>query len=165
METREQKRKWNAAWRENNPESYASVKKNSTKKLKDFADKHNLSLRYVNKFGINFLEENPDVLETLKTMQLIEGKGSKVPQEIKDIRRKQSNYKASMKHYQKNKDNPEYKKKQREAVKKNAAKNKEKIKKRQAEYRKKNKEKIAQKRREYYLRVERGIINQIDKLI
>lgn len=154
METAEQKRKWNATWRANNPEKYAEIKKRTAESIKKFADDNKISTLFVKQYGIKFLRDNPEVIKTLQVIQELKGKGSKASDEAKELRREISRKAAVDKYYQENKDKPEYKKARLEAVNKYSSKeeNKEKIKARQKAYKEKNKEKIAAQRALYYLK-------------
>lgn len=154
METPEQKRKWNATWRNKNPEKYAEIKKRTAESTNKFADENGISLKFIREYGIKFLRDNPEVIKTLQVIQELTGKGSKTSDEAKELRREISHKAAVDKYYQENKDKLEYKQARLEAVKKYAYKeeNKEKIKARMKEYREKNKEKIAAQRALYYIK-------------
>lgn len=79
-------------------ESYLRNKKERIKKRDRLREKYNLPYRIIEQYGEEFLDENPIVLETLQTMNKINGKFTFLTEEEIDIRRKsrtrESNKKA-----------------------------------------------------------------------
>lgn len=123
-----------------------TYKYNTTKNRAEFATEHNISVRFINKYGLKFLRNNPEVLESIKLISQITGKGDKVSHEIKEARKEINKQKAretTKLWKEENKD------KISEIGKEYREKNKDKIAAYQKEYKEKNREEILIKKREY----------------